>query len=344
LRASGKRLLAAVLAVACPLVVAPTSGGGVQSRAWNACDKVISSRGSVSRLARALRPGQTGCLRRGTYYEDVRIRQGGRRGRPITLRSYPGETALVVGRFAVYRRARAVHISRLYLDGVNPDRLPSPSVAGADVTFSRVDVTNRHTGICFSLGAPGFGIAERTVIRQSRIHDCGRLPATNHDHGIYLAESRDARILSNWIYRNADRGIQLFPDAQRTVIRGNVIDGNGQGIAFGGGPLAASDDTLVEGNLITNSTIRDNVESHYGSSAPVGQRNLVRRNCIAGGVRGAPVDVVGLGFALVENLFSLPRYLDSTGGDYRLRPSDPCVRLFAGNPAFRPGPARFRAK
>src|SRR5690349_24887022 len=44
-------------------------------------------------LADSLTPGQTGCLRGGTYSEDLTIRQGGNAGAPVTIRSFPGERA-----------------------------------------------------------------------------------------------------------------------------------------------------------------------------------------------------------------------------------------------------------
>ena len=53
------------------------------------------------------------------------------------------------------------------------------------------------------------------MIEHNRIHDCGELPATNFDHGVYVAEARDTVIRDNWIYSNADRGVQLYPDAGR---------------------------------------------------------------------------------------------------------------------------------
>ena len=70
------------------------------------------------------------------------------------------------------------------------------------------------------------------MIERNRIHNCGQLPPTNHHHGIYVEASDGARITDNWIYDNADRGIQLFPDAQGTYVARNVIDGNGQGVIF----------------------------------------------------------------------------------------------------------------
>ena len=72
------------------------------------------------------------------------------------------------------------------------------------------------------------------MIEHNRIHDCGVLPATNLDHGIYVAEADHTVIRRNLIYDNADRGVQLYPDADGTVVTGNVIDGNGEGVIFGG--------------------------------------------------------------------------------------------------------------
>ncbi len=119
------------------------------------------------------------------------------------------------------------------------------------------------------------------VIERNRIHDCGRLPATNKDHGIYVVDARNTVIRDNWIYDNADRGIQLYPDAQRTRIVGNVIDGNGEGIIFGGTGGVTSNHNLVKGNVITNSKLRWNVSS--GPTGPTARGNLVLQNCLWAG-------------------------------------------------------------
>ena len=190
-----------------------------------ACDKVASPRGSVGKLANSLRPGQTLCLRAGLYRHNVKVKRGGRPGAPTTIRSFPGERATVRGRLYVTNSANHVVVRRLFLDGRNRARLPSPTVNGNNVVFRDNDVTTRHTTICFLLGSDEYGRARRTVIERNRIHDCGELPPTNHHHGIYVEASDGARITDNWIYDNADRGVQLFPDAQRTYVARNVIDG-----------------------------------------------------------------------------------------------------------------------
>jgi Right handed beta helix region len=270
---------------------------------------------SVQKLVDSLSAGQTGCLRAGHYQEDVKVSRPG-----ITLTRYGAERVTVRGRLWVAQGADDVTVEELYLDGANEARLPSPSISGRNVTFRRNDVTNGHTSICFSLGHPHYGRAIGTKLEFNRIHDCGILPAANHDHGIYLAAADDTQIIGNWIYDNADRGIQIYPDAQRTVVRGNVIDGNGQGVIFGGEGSATSNDSTVEGNVISNSIVRDNVESYYPDGTPLGRGNVVTGNCIGGGVRddGDGGIAVASSVALARNLRERPRFRNRTASDFRL--------------------------
>lgn len=283
----------------------------------------IHRRRAVQRFVNGLRPGETGCLRRGAYVENVAIRRSG-----IALRSHPGERARLVGRLWIQRRARDVTISHLVLDGRNARDLPSPTVNGDRVTFARVRVTNRHTTICFVIGSERYGRATGTVIEASRIHDCGRLPPRNTEHGIYVAAADDTRIVGNEIHDNADRGIQLYPDAQRTVIEGNVIDGNGVGIIFSGDGGRTSDDTIVRHNLITNSRVRADVESYYPAGTAPGERNLVVGNCIHGGKRGE-MDARAGGFQARDNLIADPGYADRANGDFSVDRDSPCGKLLA---------------
>ncbi len=150
---------------------------------------------------------------------------------------------------------------------------------------------------------------KRVRIEHNRIHDCGRMPATNYDHGIYVNQARRAFIHRNVIHDNADRGIQLYPNAHGSKIVGNVIDGNGQGVAFGGD----SNNNVVARNVISNSTVRFNVESADSS----GRHNMVRNNCVwtkqKGYYGGKPrrsgiMRTADRGFKLRHNRVRNPRY------------------------------------
>ena len=323
MEARATTVVAAVLTAAVVVVTADPASAS--------CDKFASPRKSnvVAKLANSLRPGQTGCLRAGVYRGRIKIRKGGRAGAPTTIRSAPGARATVRGRLWVANSANHVVVKGLYLDGRNGARLPSPTVNGNRVVFRDNDITTRNTTICFVLGSDEYGRAVRTVIERNRIHNCGRRPPTNHHHGIYAEATDGTRIIDNWIYDNADRGVQLFPDAQRTYIARNVIDGNGEGIVF----ARRSARNVIEHNVIANSIVRYNVEDFELRGAG----NVVRRNCLWSPIFGGiALTSPGIGVELLDNLVAEPEYLDREGKDFRLPPASPCFSFSPGS--WRPGP------
>jgi hypothetical protein len=315
-----------------------------------ACDKVASPLGSdafpgtvaepyatVEHLANSLSPGQTGCLRAGVFQGDVKVSKGGASGAPTTVTSFPGERAMVVGRFRVADSANFVTVANLDLDGRNQDNLPSPTINGDNVTFTGNDVTNHHTTICFIVGSDSYGRARAATIERNHIHNCGQLPATNHHHGIYVEASDGARITDNWIYDNADRGVQLFPDAQGTYIARNVIDGNGQGIIFS----RESAGNIAEHNVITNPVLRYNIEEWELS----GTGNVARRNCLWSTRHPGNAGIQpGLGVATVENKVTDPGYMNRAAKDFRLKAGSPCLNFAPGlQPSARKPARRGRA-
>jgi parallel beta-helix repeat protein len=341
LRAVRRILLTSLVAVAA-VGTAPAASASAAE-----CDKVAAPGGSNSaagteaapyatfqKLVDSLAPGQNGCLRGGTYREtNVTVGRGGTGpDARVTVRSYPGEQAVHVGRLYVTDKANWMTFERLVLNGRDGAScgadcwLPSPTVNGDDVVFQDNEVTNDNTTICFNLGHSAYGTARRVIIRRNRIHNCGLLPATNHHHGIYLSESEDVQILDNVIYDNADRGIQLYPNADRTIVRGNILDGNGQGVIFSGVGGSVSEDNVVENNVITNAQLRYNVESYFPDGT--GNGNVARNNCLYGGARGN----VGpqQGFTAIRNLIVDPLYQDRGAKDFRLRPGSPCAAVLAG--------------
>ncbi len=50
---------------------------------------------TVQKLVNSLAPGQTGCIRAGTYFEDPTANTSGTAANPITVQSYPGEVAVI---------------------------------------------------------------------------------------------------------------------------------------------------------------------------------------------------------------------------------------------------------
>ena len=249
----------------------------------------------------------------------------------------PGERATILGRVYVTDQANNVVLQQLDLDGYNHARLPSPTVNGDNVVFRDNDVTNRHTSICFLLGSREWGRARGTVIERNRIHNCGQLPPTNHHHGIYAEATDNARITDNWIYDNADRGVQMFPDAQRTYVARNVIDGNGEGVVFS----RTSANNVVEKNIISNPVVRYTLEDFELT----GRGNVARRNCLwstrhVGNPAGLPA---ALAVPAVESIIVDPGYLNRAAKDFRLVPWSPCIN-FPLIPATAPVATRKKLK
>lgn len=299
----------------------------------------------VTYLLLQLGEGQTGCLKDGEYNTgadaNVTVQTPG-----VTLASAPGERATLKTRLWIKQGADGVTVVNLNLVGLGT--LPSSTVNANGVLFTGNDVTNQHETICLNVGSKeGYGEAAGTVIEWNRIHDCGRLPATNQDHGIYVDGATDTVVRNNWIYDNADRGVQLFPSSQGTEVSQNIIDGNGTGVIISGNGTWASSNNLVEDNVITNSQVRWNVESDWPGGL-VGTGNFVRANCLyASNPRaiaepdeygyfnefaglqqpsGNP-DSNGEGFTAEENDLSpdAPEYINRAGSDFNLQPGSPCA-------------------
>jgi len=289
---------------------------------------------SVQDLADRLAPGQRGCLRAGVYREDITLRKGGTPGSRIRLTSAPGERATLKGIIAIADSANDVEISSLRLEGTATGDTPSLQINGDRVVLRANSITNGYTGTCVILGGafPRYGLAVDAVVTRNRIYECGRLPRTNHDHGMYVEGTRGARIVDNLIYANADYGIHLYPDADGSYIAHNVIEGNGGGIVVAGETGGeypgsfASDDNLIEENVISGNVVKAGLETNWGDVR--GRANTARRNCL-GPAPGGPFDL-DAGLSLEGNIEAEPTYVNREAGDFRPRAGDTCRRIGAG--------------
>jgi len=313
-----------VVAVAA-LVSSGAAASAAVTQSSARCTKTLAAgHGDLNGFVRHLRPGAVGCLR-GTFHRSLAIRNGGFR-----LLSAPGSRATIDGMLYISHTAHDVVLARLVLRSTVT---PNVRINGSRITIRRSVITNGHTGICVSVGG-GFerwGIAHSVALLHNRIHDCGRLPATNHDHGIYVEGATATVIAGNLIYDNADRGIQFYPNAQGSVVTNNVINGNGEGVSFGsesaGGEYRsayASSGNLVARNIISNSRERYNVEAWWGG--PVGVANVARDNCLWGGAQGN-VDGLAGGFLAIANRIAKPGFVNAARGDFRLRPGSRCAGM-----------------
>jgi hypothetical protein len=271
---------------------------------------------TAQRLADALRAGQTGCLESGTYSGYLRVTHGGRAGAAVTIRSAPGSTATLRGRVWIRGGSDYVILAGIRIVGAptpascvagDCSNVPTVAINDRGATLRGDEITNHHTSICVAVGSDQFGVARDTLIVGDTIHDCGQLPATNLEHGIYVADAVDTVIRSSHIYDNADRGIQLFPHAQGTKVEGNVIQANGEGILIGGLGADPSSASVIEHNLITDSRRGGNIESYFPSGPPAAPGNQVRFNCLSGGQAnpsGGGVVGAGSGFSAHDNVIT----------------------------------------
>jgi hypothetical protein len=201
-----------------------------------------------------------------------------------------------------------------------------PRIYADDAVLRDNEITNQHTEICVHVGSWYSDPAPQgVVIERNRIHDCGALPSTNMDHGIYLSEARDVVVRDNWIYDNTDRGIQQYFEVHGARITGNVIWGNGDGINFSGGS-----DQIVSGNIIAGSNLGWNV---YAGSTGSPDEGVLRDNCLhannSGYTDNGGIDSSNV-FDEARNLVAKPDFANPAAGDFRLVAGDPCLAKYTG--------------
>ena len=317
---------AAVAVSPCHLYASPT---GSDTNAGTLTSPLQTPQALVDDLA----PGQTGCLEAGTYSGYLRISHGGAANSPLTVEAQPGATVLFLGRIWIMAGSNYVTLEGLAIDGAHSALdcshagcpvLPTVTINGNSATVTNDKISNEHTGICMSIGTDAGGTATNTVVNYNVIHGCGQLPATNQEHGIYVADSINAVITNNYIFDNADRGVQLYPHAMDTLVRNNVIDSNGEGVLFGGDHSdVPSSGNIVSDNIISDSAADANIDSYFAPRQPA-VVNRVTDNCLWGGqVNAATGGVVarGGGFTTAGDILVNPMsaecpFLDSAAVDF----------------------------
>jgi hypothetical protein len=341
-----KRPLFRWLSIVPVVVIAALLAGGGGAGAAPTCDKFASPLGlntnpgtqllpyrTVQRLANSLAPGQTGCLRGGAYVGGLTVVRGGTPDAPVTLQSYSGERAVVSGRVVIESTAQYAMLSDLDLVGVNLENLPSPLIEGSSAVIQDSDITNLHTADCVYIGTDEHPVRDVTIAR-NRIHDYGLIPLTNRHHGVSVWNAFDTEIRRNVIYDNADRGVQLYPNSQRTHVAYNVIDGNGEGVLLAGSRfLKTSNGNVIERNVITNSIARDNIETYWPEGGRVGTGNIVRENCVWGGARDngdGGIQPRMENVLVTGNLVSDPSYANRDAKSFALDPASPCIATISG--------------
>jgi Right handed beta helix region len=363
-------LPAVVCGGACWVVPAASSSAPI-------CDRVAAPGGAdsaagsqtapfrtLTRLERSLSPGQTGCLRAGTYGSpstEHSLSASGARGAPVTITAYRGDRPKVRGYVVV--QGSWVTVSHLTIDGDNTFfrnrrgeergcaayRHPvseAMDIEGDHVVFEDSELyqsvpARRGVGL-------GIGFSRRVagvIVRHDRIHGVGSCKA--FDHVIYAAHTAGGRIVDNWLYDDPHGwGVHLYPSALHMLVAGNVIAHTGSGVVVGGECCAPSSDNVITHNVITNSTgLRAAglargvaVSTYWGGPIGTGNRfvtNLSWRN--PGG------DGSGAGVLVARTAHANPRFVDARADDYRLARASP-AHAWMSSTGRRHGPARSGAR
>jgi parallel beta-helix repeat protein len=316
------------------------------------CHKTVSSGATPEDLYASLQPNETGCFRAGSYGTSntyINMLKVG-----AVMRNYPGEYPQIKGRWRLDQAATGAKIIglRLNVDSTDPLAKVGILILGDDQVVRGNDITERTatgtrgTGVCVHAARTSWNGPNRFKIENNRVHDCG--VSDNHQHGIYI-DAGNGSIRNNVVYRNADRGVQLYPRAKSVVVESNTIAYNGNG-------LNINDDILFNGaenlgdathdgccstgntarfNVISHSTMRGGANSHpFNVEAPSldGAGNTASDNCLFATTGIAQYDTNGGVEAGTETRLTLtpgypianPAYQMAVPDDYRIGVGSGC--------------------
>lgn len=219
---------------------------------------------TIAKLVSELGEGWHGILRGGIYDGDHFIDRS-----EITIRGYPLERPILKGPTRIRVGYDNVTIQDVVLNGNGTHtRKHTFATEGNFTTLRRCEITNEYQGI----GIQPLDGSEDCLIEECLIYENGVLPPGNHHHGIYNNGTRTV-IRYNWIYDNADRGIQNYPSPNEADIYNNVIWRNGAGINFSCDANACSAGVIAHNNIIGMSR-REIAYGHTQGGSPNGTNEL----------------------------------------------------------------------
>ena len=234
---------------------------------------------TVSKLAEALTPGQTGCLQ-GAFTGVQTIDDGGSPGSPITLRSSPGQTATINALVINDHNASMIANTDVVLDGVRIQRATDGialRVLADRVTLRGLDVSNTAVGsVCVQVGG-GPDRARDLLIEGSRMHSC-----SSGDYAVTFESSDRAVMRDTYIYGNdSTRAIQIYPDAQQTVIERVIAHSSkadSEAVHFGGDAATAPSNTDIRRSILQ----APKAVTFFWEPGHVGTGNVIREGCVSG--------------------------------------------------------------
>jgi len=261
---------------------------------------------SLQRLVESLGLNGTGCILGGSVFTERVIVP-----RPVRLRTLGSAT--LVGGITIESQAGGTVVSGLSIRGYGSGRA-AVVVQANDVTLSNNEITgaaylNRNTACVFLDGTRG------AVVDANRISDCSR--TTKSDiaaPGVFVGSAYEARVTNNVIVDTPGYGIVLGPNAQKTRVVHNLVDGNDGSLLITGNTKTSSSNNVVENNILSNANGANVAASWTGI---VGRGNAVVSNCIwKGAVSASGVRIEG-------NIVADPQYV-SPPSNYTVQAA-PCL-------------------
>jgi parallel beta-helix repeat protein len=246
-----------------PTTTPPTTTSGTTVQ----CTKTLVAGGDLSSFLASLVPGDTGCLRGGTYTDGTSVTwtTDGSSGHPIVLTEFPGETAEVAGTEIVLAGDYLTVHDLTVRDVVATDADGiSVSGKGDTIEHNRLSRTARH-GILLHSSATNATVARNFVSAAGVDGGAHSTLSPSQIHGIYVQGSGH-RVVRNIFAGMTGYGIHVYGSPSNVVVSGNTAVGSttrtgllvrttGSGIVivnnlFEGGSLHTCGGCLIDTNQV----------------------------------------------------------------------------------------------
>jgi hypothetical protein len=279
------------------------------------CSKTLATGGDLSSFFSTLEPGDVGCLHGGTYADGtlVALSASGTASAPITLTSYPGEQAEIVGTtlelagdYLTVRGLTVRDVTAIDGDGI------AVSGTGDRIEHNVVRNVYRH-GILLHTDSAN------AVIARNYVSEVGQ-PGSNQDHGIYV--QGDGHLVINNVFSQirGGYGIHVYPSSSNVTIAQNTVVNSqtrsGILIDTTGGNIA------VVNNIVTDNLEYGILNEQCGLGGCVVDDNLAWNNGL--GATSGPV---------TNTIQADPLYIDSA---YHVASISPAVNAARSDYSYSP--------
>jgi chitodextrinase len=289
----------------------------------NKCTATLAAGGNAVSFFNRLSPGDVGCLHGGTYggasvFSD--FTKSGTSAAPITLQSYPGETATLQGYNAI--DGSYVTFTNLKIDNTNTftgssecgGRYESFTLAGSNIVLDHNEITASDISHS-SNGVYVTGSNEE--IRFNKIHGVGA--CQNFDHGIYVGHGAGTQIQGNWIWNIPHGwGVQIYPSSSGVHAYSNVIDHTQNGFVL----CSTGSNNLVEHNVVAYSIGAPGALTSGCGPQASSTGNVVSNNDQWNNPGGLG-NVSGITYS--GNISADPGFVDTASHDYEILPTSPLL-------------------